>query len=145
MKAGPSLLALPLPAVIRDAILAHATSEAPLEACGVVIGSGSPWEGGSPLRYVPTRNALASPYRFEVDARDLVRLTMESDEAGETFWAIVHSHVRTEARPSRTDIDAARHPDALYVVVGPVVGGAAELRGWQIAGGEVAEVALLIA
>lgn len=131
-----------VPAAIREAILAHAAAEAPLEACGIVVGSAPAGVGGTAIRYVPTRNALASPYRFEVDPRDLVRLTIETDAVGQALWAIVHSHTRTEARPSPTDVEAARYPDAVYLVVGPMLGGEPQLRAWRIAGGEASELRL---
>ena len=48
---------------------------------------------------------------------DLFRLTFASDDADEVFWAIVHSHVRSPALPSPTDIGLALYPDALYILV----------------------------
>lgn len=131
---------------IRDAILAHARAELPKEACGLVIGSDAPAAGGRALRWEPARNALASPYRYEIDPQDLLRLTIEIDDAGETIWGIVHSHVLSPARPSPTDVRAALYPDALYLLVsmdpaeadddGPSV------RAWRIVSEAVHEVAL---
>ena len=69
------------------------------------------------LRFVPTRNKAASPYRYEIDPDDLLRLTIATDDADEVFWAIVHSHVRSPARPSPTDVGLAFYPDALYLLV----------------------------
>jgi len=66
---------------------------------------------------VPLRNPLASPYRYAIDPDDLLRLTVETDDADEVFWAIVHSHVRSPAVPSPTDVGAATYPDALYILV----------------------------
>ena len=55
--------------------------------------------GGAALRFEPRRNEAASPYRYEIDPDDLLRLTIETDDADEVFWAIVHSHVRSPGRP----------------------------------------------
>ena len=66
----------------------------PNEACGIVIGSAPAADGGLALRFEPTRNAAGSPYRYEIDSADLLRLTLATDETDEVFWAIVHSHVR---------------------------------------------------
>jgi [CysO sulfur-carrier protein]-S-L-cysteine hydrolase len=143
---GPPSVALPRP--IRDAIVGHARSATPDEACGLVIGDRPASEGGLARRWVPLRNALASPYRYEIDPADLLRLTIETDEADEVFWAIVHSHVASPARPSPTDLRQAFYPDALYVLVSldpaeadPATG-AASLRAWRIVDGGVHEVEL---
>ena len=41
----------------------------------------------------------------------------ESDDADEVFWAIVHSHVASPARPSPTDLRESHYPDSLYILV----------------------------
>ena len=58
-----------VPAAVRQALAEHAETESPNEACGLVV-----LKDGVAERYVPGRNAAASPYRFELDvaARDLV-------------------------------------------------------------------------
>jgi proteasome lid subunit RPN8/RPN11 len=102
------------------------------------------------LRYEPTRNRSASPFLYEIDPADLLRLTLATDDADEVFWAIVHSHTHTEARPSATDIRLAYYPDALYILVSLAdaeadeVTGDRSIRAWRILDGEPAEVALAI-
>lgn len=147
---GPATAAIP--AVMLQELIDHARLEYPNEACGLVVGSASAAEGGRALRFVPTRNAAASPYRYEIDAQALLRLTMETDERDEVFWGIVHSHVRTAARPSPTDIGLAFYPDALYILVslaedGLDAGGgpaspAPSVRAWRIVDAHVYEVDL---
>ncbi len=146
---GPSSVALP--ATIADAIADHARAEYPNEACGVILGSAAAADGGVPLRFVPTRNAAASPYRYEIDSADLLRLTLEADDREEVFWGIVHSHVRSSARPSPTDIGLAFYPDALYILVSLAeddvggVTGRPGIRAWRILDGRVFEVRLELA
>ena len=106
-----------LPAAIAEAITAQARAEYPNEACGLIVGDRYAAAGGAPLRYEPTRNKAASPYRYEVHPDDLFRVTIEADDAGEVLWGIVHSHVRSPAAPSPTDIGLAFYPDALYLLV----------------------------
>ena len=143
---GPESAVLPEP--IRTAIVEHARGDYPNEACGIVIGSAPAAEGGRALRFVPARNAASSPYRYEIDSADLLRLTLAADDADEAFWAIVHSHVRSPARPSPTDIALALYPDSLYVLVSladdqadPTTGEPG-IRGWRIVDGETFEVEL---
>ena len=112
---GPTLVSVPAP--IREAIVAQARAEYPNEACGLIVGDAPAADGGQALHYVPTRNKAASPYRYEVDPRDLLRLTIETDDADEVFWGIVHSHTHSPAVPSPTDLGLAFYPDSLYLLV----------------------------
>ena len=65
------------------------------------------------------------------------------------FWAIVHSHVDSPARPSPTDLRESHYPDALYLLVSLSASEAAPdgspgVRAWRIVDGGVHEVALTI-
>ena len=137
-----------LPAAIREAIVAHARAEYPNEACGLIVGDGPAADGGTALRFEATRNKSASPYRYEIDPDDLLRLTIVTDDADEVFWAIVHSHTHTPAVPSPTDIGLAFYPESLYVLVSlsddqaNVTTGEPSVRAWRILDGEVTEVPL---
>jgi proteasome lid subunit RPN8/RPN11 len=143
---GPTGVALP--ESIREAIVAQARAEYPNEACGLIIGDAPPADGGRAMTYVPTRNKAASPYRYEIDPTDLLRLTIETDDADQVFWGIVHSHTHSPAVPSPTDIGLAFYPDSLYLLLSlsedeadPATG-ALSLRAWRILDGVVHEVAL---
>src|SRR5215207_9692850 len=107
----PGPAAVSVTASLVEAIVEHARTEDPNEACGLIIGDRPAADGGRPLRYVPARNRAASPYRYEIHPDDLLRLTIETDDAEEVFWAIVHSHVRSPAYPSPTDLGLAFYPD----------------------------------
>ncbi|HUQ42976.1 MAG TPA: M67 family metallopeptidase [Candidatus Limnocylindria bacterium] len=150
-RSHPGPARVSLPASIRDAIVAQARAEAPNEACGIVIGDRPAADGGTALRWAPLRNPLASPYRYSIDPDDLLRLTIETDDADEVFWAIVHSHVASPARPSPTDLRESHYPDALYLLVSldPAEAdpqtGAESVRAWRIVDGGVHEVPLVIA
>jgi proteasome lid subunit RPN8/RPN11 len=144
--AGPAVL----PSAIARAIVEHARAEYPNEACGLIIGDRPAADGGVALRWEPTRNQAASPYRYEIHPDDLLRLTIATDEADEAFWAIVHSHVGSPAVPSPTDVGLAFYPDALYVVVSlapseadPATGDPG-IRAWRILDGMVSEVRIAL-
>jgi [CysO sulfur-carrier protein]-S-L-cysteine hydrolase len=146
----PGPASVSLSASIRDAIVEHARSEVPNEACGLIVGDRPAGDGGRALRWEPLRNPLASPYRYAIDPDDLLRLTVETDDADEVFWAIVHSHVSSPARPSPTDLRESHYPDSLYLLVSLDPGeadrstGAPGIRAWRIVDGGVHEVALSI-
>lgn len=145
----PGPAAAELPTAIREAIVAQARAEYPNEACGLIIGNTAAAAGGRALRYVATRNEYASPSRYRIDPADLLRLTIETDDADEVFWGIVHSHTHTPAVPSPTDIGLATiYRDPLYLLVSlsedeadPATGEPG-VRAWRILDGEVHEVAL---
>jgi proteasome lid subunit RPN8/RPN11 len=131
---------------LRKAIVAQARAEDPNESCGLIIGDAPAAACGRALRYEAVRNKAASPYRYEIEPADLYRLTVETDDADEVFWGIVHSHTHTPAVPSPTDLALAFYPDALYVLVSlseaeadPATG-APSLRAWRIVDGQIHEV-----
>ena len=86
-----------IPAEVREALRAHSSSEAPNEACGLLL-----LRDGRAERYVPGRNVASSPYRFELAFDDPVVWFLE-DEGYEL--AVFHSHLSSPARPSRTDVE----------------------------------------
>ena len=126
-----------------DAIVAHARRDHPDEACGVVAG---PAGSDRPERFVPMANAARSPTFYEFDSVDLLALYRELDDRDEEPVVIYHSHTATEAYPSRTDINLAQEPGALYVLVStrdgadsPEYDGPVEFRSYRIVDGEVTE------
>jgi [CysO sulfur-carrier protein]-S-L-cysteine hydrolase len=145
---GPATVSLP--AALREALVEHARAAVPNEACGIIVGDRPAPDGGVAKRWVPLQNPLASPYRYSIDPADLLRLTIETDDADEAFWAIVHSHVASPARPSPTDLRESHYPDSLYVLVSLDPGeadpetGVPSVRAWRIVDGGVHEVAVSV-
>ena len=147
---GPATVRLS--ASIAEAITAHAEAGRPDEACGLIIGSAEPAAGGAALRFEPCRNEAASPVRFRIQGEDLYRVVVTADDAGEALWAIVHSHVRSPAVPSATDVEMASWwPSLLHVLVSLDPGqadpatGRPSLRAWRIVEGAVFEVVVDLA
>ncbi len=143
MSTHPGPAAVHVPPSIIEAIVVHARADDPNEACGLVIGDRPAADGGRPLRFEPTRNKAASPYRYEIHPDDLLRLTIATDDADEVFWAIVHSHVRSPAAPSPTDVGLAFYPDALYILVSLAAPEPA-LGAFRIVDGAIHPVELLV-
>ena len=145
-RPGPASVAV-TPDLV-EALVAHARTEYPNEMCGVIVGDRPAGEGGKAVRWEPARNRAASPMRYDIHPDDLYRLTVDTDDAGEVFWAIVHSHTHSPAVPSPTDIGLAFYPEALYVLVSldedhaDATTGQPGVRGWRILDGSVHEVAL---
>jgi proteasome lid subunit RPN8/RPN11 len=115
-----------------EEIVAQARAEAPDECCGLV-GT----RDGEAVRLLKLRNAAASPLRYEIDPKDQLRAFDELDDAGLDLGIIYHSHTRSAPEPSQTDINLARYPDSLYMIVG-VAGADDDVRLWRIADGQAA-------
>jgi [CysO sulfur-carrier protein]-S-L-cysteine hydrolase len=123
-----------------DEIVAHARDEAPNECCGMVSGA-----NGAATRVHRARNAFASPLRYEVHPQDQFRITMEIEDRGEEIAAIYHSHTRSEAYPSQTDINlAANWPDPLYLICSLADPERPDTRAFAIRDGGVEEVDLIV-
>jgi proteasome lid subunit RPN8/RPN11 len=116
---------------VRGALEEHARAEAPNEACGLVL-----LREGEAERYLPGRNAAASPYRFELETEP--ENWFLEDEGYEL--AVFHSHLSSPPRPSRTDVEnIGLWEGRPYLILSL---GTGELAAWRIAGGEVSPIAL---
>ena len=119
---------------LADEMVAHARSELPNESCGIFGGSLE----GELHTFFPARNADASPYRYSVDADDLLRIALAIDEAGDEVAAIYHSHTMSPASPSRTDMELAFWPEAAYLIVS-LASDPPEIRAWRLVEGKPPE------
>ncbi len=146
--AHPGPAAVAISSEIRAALIAHARAEYPNEMCGVIAGSADPADGGQALEWFPARNEAASPLRYVIHPDDAYRIFRSIDDADRAYWAVVHSHVRSPAVPSPTDLGLALFPEALYILVSLAkseadpVSGAPSVRAWRIVDGTSFEVAL---
>ena len=120
-----------------DEIVAHAREEAPNECCGIVASS-----DGAAVKVFRATNAEASPVRYSLDPREQYEITKEIETRGWELGAIYHSHTRSPAYPSQTDVNLAFYPDALYVIVSLAGENAPDLRAFKIAGEQIEEVPL---
>jgi [CysO sulfur-carrier protein]-S-L-cysteine hydrolase len=142
-SALPGPASVELSADIVQALIDHARAEYPNEMCGVIVGDRAAADGGRPLRWEPTRNRAASPLRYEIHPDDLLRLTIETENAGDEFWAIVHSHTHSPPRPSPTDVGLAFYPDAIYLLVS-LADSEPAVATWRIVEGEIHPVELIV-
>jgi proteasome lid subunit RPN8/RPN11 len=129
---------LRLPRAIADEIAEHARIGLPDEACGIVSGVDA-----TATRFHPAVNADASPFRYSIDSQDLLRIVTEIDDAEEDLLAIYHSHTRSPAFPSRTDVELAFWPDAAYLIVS-LASDPPDLKAYSIRDGRIAKRELQI-
>lgn len=112
-----------IPRALVDEMIAHAREDLPNEACGMVHA-----RDGAAVAVHRVGNVAASPYRYEMNPIQMMRLERQRDAEGETLFAIYHSHVASAARPSPTDVRMAffppgeveqppMFPDTYYILV----------------------------
>jgi [CysO sulfur-carrier protein]-S-L-cysteine hydrolase len=113
-----------------DQVVTHAQEDAPNECCGYMR-----LEDGRVDEVFRAENLRNSPYGYEIDPKSLLAANdLDDDGFG---VAIYHSHPRSAAEPSQTDINLAHYPHWLYVIVS--LAGEPELRAWRIEDGHVEE------
>ena len=114
-----------IPAAVREAIASHARAELPNESCGLLL-----LEGDVAVEYVPGRNASPSPYYFELELDPVAWADLGDRDVEQ---AVVHSHVSSPPRPSRTDVERiGLWRDLPYVIYSVRLD---ELAGWRIGPG----------
>ena len=99
--------------VVVDAVVAHAREASPAECCGLLLGTGNLVVAAAPARNIatdPTR-------RFEIDPQDHVDARRDARGRGLAVLGFYHSHPRSPALPSPTDLAEASYPDHLYLIV----------------------------
>ena len=104
-----------LPQRLLDDILAHAREREPEEACGLLGAETTP--GGLQVAHVHRVRNVAdqATIRFEVDPRDLLHVFTLEEHGWE--MGIYHSHPRSPAYPSVTDVGHARRWPGIYHLI----------------------------
>jgi proteasome lid subunit RPN8/RPN11 len=90
-------------------------------------------------------NIHQSPLRFEIDSRDLIKIYSEIEESGDELGSMYHSHTKSPAYPSQTDVNFAQDwPGLIWLIVSLADRRAPEIRAFEIKGPDIEEVELTI-
>lgn len=143
MEAGPPGAGTPgarptvrIGADVLDAIVEHARATLPDECCGLLIGTSDLVKGAW-----PARNELASPARYRVDPRDYLAAARFARARGLDVVGAYHSHPRSPAVPSPTDVAESAGDRFLYLIAGNVQAtGTRDLRAYLYGDGNFREV-----
>jgi proteasome lid subunit RPN8/RPN11 len=120
-----------------DELVAHARDDAPNECCGYLSA-----RGGEVQQVFRAENERRSPYGYSLDPKSLFAANELDDEGFEV--GVYHSHPRSAAEPSQTDINLATYPHWTYLIVSLENGEAPVVRAWKIADGAVKEEELVV-
>ncbi len=129
-----------LPVDIRMAMIAHARFSFPEEGCGLLAADG---DGRLRMAYCLS-NAERSGVTFTLDPDEHYRALEHAERNGWRLAGVFHSHTRSEAYPSLTDVAQALDPGWLYVLVGLLDVDHPEVRGFWIRDGVVREEPLVL-
>jgi [CysO sulfur-carrier protein]-S-L-cysteine hydrolase len=110
-----------LRAVAGD-VLAHARDDAPRECCGILLGTGE-----RILESVRARNLAEGTTRFLLDPRDHVAALRDARARHLEIVGFYHSHPRSAAYPSETDLAESAYPGVIHLIAGQTPAGP-ELR-----------------
>lgn len=125
-----------VPAQVADAMFKHSGWAYPEEACGLVAFDAV----GNPALTMCLSNADHADDRFTIAPAEHFGANRLAEACGYSIGAVFHSHPRSEAYPSRSDIGGGADPEWLHFIIGPVVGPRPMLRAFRITDVEVAEV-----
>jgi len=122
-----------------DAMIAHARDEAPRECCGLLVGNAATIDEA-----VRTTNIEPGTTRYRIDPADHFRLIKTLRGTGREIVGAYHSHPRSPARPSPTDVADSCGEVFLYVIVSLMSPDTPDVRGYVIASAGPREVALVV-
>jgi proteasome lid subunit RPN8/RPN11 len=118
-----------------EELVAHAREKAPNECCGMIGGT-----DGRAVSVHPVTNAEASPLRYRMDPQEQLDTMNAIEAAGQELLAIYHSHTKSAAYPSQTDVNEAEWwPDQVYVIVSLQDPDGPQVRGFRIRDGKIDE------
>ncbi len=129
-----------------DAIIAHAKSDLPNEACGLMFGN-----MGKVEQIRPILNRNPSPVSYSLDSQEQLSVTTDMASRGLKLVGIYHSHPDSPPIPSLTDIKRAyfpgtkepNFPEAVYMIVG-LSGDEPEVNAFFILGSEIQKVEIVV-
>ena len=121
-----------------DEMVAHARKDLPNECCGMIGG-----RDGEATSVVRVENAAASPLRYEMDPQGQFDALKRIEGAGEELIGIYHSHTRSAAYPSQTDVnEAVMWPEQVYVIVSLEHSEAPDVKAYDLKDLKIADVEL---
>jgi proteasome lid subunit RPN8/RPN11 len=123
-----------------DEMVAHAREELPNECCGMVGGRDS--EATAVIRVA---NSAASPLRYEMDPQGQYDALKSIEDGGGELLAIYHSHTKSAAYPSQTDVNqAVAWPEQIYVIVSLADAEAPDVKAYLLEDLKIADAELQV-
>jgi proteasome lid subunit RPN8/RPN11 len=123
-----------------DEMVAHAREDLPNECCGMVGGV-----DGEATVVIPVVNSAASPLRFEMDPQGQYDALKAIEDDRKEMLAIYHSHTKSAAYPSQTDVNqAVNWPEAIYLIVSLQDAQSPDVKGYWLKDLKIADAELVV-
>ena len=124
-----------------DEMVAHAREDLPNECCGLIGG-----RDGEATAVIRVANAAATPLRYEMDPQEQYNALKAIEDEGGELLAIYHSHTKSAAYPSQTDVNqAVMWPEQVYVIVSLQDADAPDVKAYLLQDLKIADAELEIA
>ncbi len=121
-----------------DEMVAHAREDLPNECCGMIGG-----RDGEATEVIRVVNSAVSPLRYEMDPQEQYNALKSIEDGGGELLGIYHSHTKSAAYPSQTDVNqAVAWPDQVYVIVSLADPDAPDVKAYLLKDLRIADVAL---
>jgi proteasome lid subunit RPN8/RPN11 len=119
-----------------DEMVAHAREDLPNECCGMLGGS-----DGEATEVIRIANSAASPLRYEMDPQAQYDALKSIEDGGGELLGIYHSHTKSAAYPSQTDVNqAVAWPEQVYVIVSLADEAAPDVKAYLLKDLRIADV-----
>jgi|SRR5213079_1464195 len=130
-----------IPQALIDEMVAHAREDLPNECCGLIGG-----RDGVATTIYRMRNEFESPLRYRLHGDDNLRVSKEMFEADEETIGVYHSHTKSAAYPSQTDVNEGQAwPELTYVIVSLADEDAPDVKAYLLKDLKIADVELDVA
>lgn len=131
--------AIQLPGSVVKELFAQAQAVPDQEICGLIARDGECYE------CYPIENvAIDASVLFALNASEQLAAFKQMQQNGQSLFAIYHSHPRSAAVPSTTDIAEANYPEALYLIISLQDQNKPEMRGFYVNDHKIEEVELIL-
>ncbi len=127
-----------IPQLLIDEMVAHAREDLPNECCGMIGG-----RDGVATEVVRVENSAASPLRYEMDPQGQFNGLKAIEDGGGELLGIYHSHTKSAAYPSQTDVNqAVAWPEQVYVIVSLADDDAPDVKAYLLKDLKIADVTI---
>ena len=121
-------------------MVAHAREDVPNECCGMVGG-----RDGVVDKVIGVANSAASPLRYEMDPQEQYNALKQIEDGGGELLAIYHSHTKSAAYPSQTDVNqAGAWPEQISLIVSLADEDAADVKGYLLKDLSIADAEITV-
>lgn len=123
---------------VRAAMIDHARGARPAECCGLLSGDDGVITDCHPLRNVADKPET----RYFATPEELFAAMRRIRDANQKLLGIYHSHPRTPAYPSASDVEMAFYPEAVYFIIS--LESQIDLRAYRIEGMQIESVQVVV-